>query len=321
MENLAAAVNLGFRVATNWTLRLDGNYRDATTDAGLLGTRIVRSQSPLGGGLELSAPVDSDGRYQTTEDLLRFTVEYQALTWRVWAGGLTASREVSWNQSEWDAPYDVTRDSDGWFIGGGLDLGRKVDATLEFSRGDFQRFIFRTDPQDVDRIAFKLRSHLGKGWRLNLHAMHEAATNPDSWADLDWETTPFGAGVGWTAENGMASAGLTLDWMELSSETGLVLPSGEPGLSVYDTNVTIATAYGMVDRENWRLRGSTTYLTDDGSTWPLESWNVQLRASLLGNGGLEYGLLGEYWSYNEDRADLDDYDVTRYGVFLTWRFE
>jgi hypothetical protein len=53
----------------------------------------------------------------------------------------------------------------------------------------------------------------------------------------------------------------------------------------------------------------------------LESWNVQLRASLLGKSGLEYGLLGEYWSYNEDRADLDDYDVTRYGVFLTWRFE
>jgi hypothetical protein len=92
-------------------------------------------------------------------------------------------------------------------------------------------------------------------------------------------------------------------------------------MSEYDTGVTVATIYGKLDDETWRLSGSATYLTDDGSTWPLESWNAQLRASLLAPGGFEYGILGEYWSYNEDRSDLDDYDVTRYGVFLRWRFE
>jgi len=321
MENLAAAVNLGVRVAQRWTIRLDGNYRDADTDGALLGTRMVRSQSPLGGSLELSAPVDADGRYQTTDSLIRATVEYRTHTWGVWAGGLTASREVAWNQTAWEDSYDVSRDSDGFFVGGSLNLGTKVDATLEFSRGDFQRYVFRTDPQDVDRAAFKLRSQLGKGWRLNLHGMYETATNPDSWAGRDWETTPYGAGIGWTSEGGYASAGLTVDRMELSSETGLVLPSGEDGMSEYDTKVTIATVYGKIDQERWRLYGSATYLTDDGSTWPLESWNAQLRASLLCKGGFEYGILGEYWTYNEDRGDLDDYDVTRYGVFLRWRFE
>lgn len=316
MENLAAAVNLGFRIADRWTLRLDGNYRDATTDANLLGARMVRSQSPLGGGLDLSVPVDDEGRYETTDQVVRATVQYRAASWGVWVGGLTGSRDV-----RWDDDYDVTRDTDGWFVGGLLDLGRTVDVTFEYSMGDFQRYVFRTDPQDVNRAVLKLRSQLGKGWKLNIHGIHEKATNPSEVADLDWKTTPYGVGIAWASGGGHASAGMTIDLMDLTSRTGLVLPSGQSDVSLYDTDVMVGTLYGSLDREVWRLSGSTTYLTDDGSTWPLQSWNVQARVSLLSKCGVEYGLTGEYWSYNEDRGDVDDYDVTRYGLFAIWRFQ
>ena len=40
-----------------------------------------------------------------------------------------------------------------------------------------------------------------------------------------------------------------------------------------------------------------------------------------GPSGFEYGAFLEYWSYDEDIADLDDYDVFRGGVVLLWRFK
>ena len=35
--------------------------------------------------------------------------------------------------------------------------------------------------------------------------------------------------------------------------------------------------------------------------------------------GTELAIFGEYWSYDEERADVDDFDVLRYGVALAWR--
>ena len=46
-----------------------------------------------------------------------------------------------------------------------------------------------------------------------------------------------------------------------------------------------------------------------------------MRLTLYGKSGLQYSAFAQYWSYDEGRASIDDFDVLRYGLAIQWRFE
>jgi len=315
-ETLFGAVNLGFKLSSSWTLRLAGESRDATTDAGLLGQRIVRAMSPLGGAIEISAPVDDNGVYDHTDSEVRLRVEFRRPQWSLWAGGFSAGRDVAWRRTVDDDLFEVDRTSDGFVAGGSWNPGKVVDLSLEYERGDFERYVFRTDPRTVDRIVLKFRSRIGEHWQLSAHARSESADNPSDVAGLDHRANPYGIAASWSGAGGKSAAGVDLERIDIETETGLVLPSGEPGLSRYDLDVASFSAWGDWRSRRVRLHGSGTYLDDRGDTWPLVSWNAMVRVTVQGSHGLEYGVFVEHWSYDDELADLDDFDVTRSGVTL-----
>jgi hypothetical protein len=320
MDSMFGAVNLGFRLGSRWLVRVTAEARDATTDSSLLGRTLVRAMGPPGGEVEFSAAVDETGFYDLHDTEARLRLEYRAPTFSFWAGGLTGSRDVFWKRTS-STRFESSRDSDGFLAGAMWAPGRFLDASLEFEQGDFTRFVFRTDPESVDRATFKLRSHLGRGWQLSAHARYEAATNPDTVAGLDHEASPFGVTASWASKEGESSAALSYEQTDIQTQTGLILPTGEDDVSVYDLDVVSTSLYGQTHAGIFKLHGSATYLTDDGNTWPLESRTAVGRDSLTGPFDIDYGAFVEYWSYDEDLADLDDYDVTRVGVSLLWRFE
>lgn len=319
-DTLAGNLRLGIRLAAHWTLRLEADYRDTSTDAALRGERILRVTNPLGQVFDIAGSIDQRSRIDLTDDRQRLTVEWSDRGWSVWAGGFTASRDVAWRLGEEGETVAVTRDSDGALVGAAWSRGG-VTGSAEYERGSFDRFVVRTDPETVDRLTLRLRASLGGGWEAHGQGRFESADNPDRIAGLDRSSDAYGIGFGWAADDGETGFGLDLDQVDLTSDTDLILPRGGSGVSRYDLALTTVTAHGRAKLGRARLSGSATRLDDAGETWPVESWIARGRAGFDVTEDLEVALVGEYWSYDEERADGDDYDVNRYGLALRWRFQ
>ena len=319
-DTFSAAFSLGFKLGHRWTLRLAGDYRDGSSNSSIVTDRLSRVSSPLGSDFTWRTTFDDDGTFDFTDSMARLTLEYQGNNWSVWGGGSAGSRDVNWQFSESNNPYDEKRDSTGYLLGASWNPGDKVDLTLEFDRGDFDEYIFRIQPETVDRATVKLRTRLGGGWRLDLHGRHITSENPLEVAGLDTKATPYGIACSWTSNAGTSSLGLDLEQYAFKTDTGLVLPSGDLDRSIYELDLSTATLYGHTRSGNFGVAGSVTYLTDDGDSFPVDAWNGRLRLTLYGGNGLEYSALVQYWSYDEVQTDLDDFDVLRYGLALNWRF-
>jgi len=320
-DNLVGRINLGFSVASSWVIRIAGDYRDASTDTGLLGTRLIRATSPTGDAIELSAPIDENGVYDFEDSELRAQLEYRRPSWSLWAGGLSGSRDVSWRQTADDELIDISRDTDGYFVGASWNPDRRLDFSFEYQSGDFTNYVFRTDPGTVDRYSIRLRSQLGKGWQLAAFGRHEEADNPPELAGLDHKNNPYGLTLNWSSSDGQSTAGLDLERFNIETDTGLVLPTGEDALSRYELDASSATLFGDTRIGIFGLRASVSYLEDDGDTWPVEALNGEVRLSIHGGESITYGVFVQYWDYDEKRSDGDDFEVTRAGVSVQWRFQ
>lgn len=320
MDTLAGNFRLGVRLGSSWTLRLESDYRDTSTDATLVGERLLRLSNPRGDVLELPASIEDSSFLDVTDSTTRLTLEWSGGDWSLWAGGFLASRDVDWRIGEEGEDVDVSRDSDGALVGVAWSRGR-VKGSAEIEHGSFDRFIFATDPETVDRLTLRLQADLGGGWDGHLYGRLEEADNPASVSDLDHSSDGYGLGVAWTSTGGGNGFGLDLDVLDLATETGLLLPTGGAGLSVYDLSLVTLTAHGRAELGRARLSGSATRIEDSGDTWPVESWVGRARLGFAIPSDAEIALFGEYWSYDEERAGGDDYDVTRYGLAFNWRFE
>lgn len=319
MDTLAGNLRLGFRLAPRWVLRLEGDYHDTTTDAELLGRTLLRVVNP-GGGFEIPGPVDETSLFDVTDTSGRLSLEWSDHGWTLWAGGSTATRDVEWRRTSDDPTVDVSRGRDGVLAGVSWSRGG-VTGSAELEHGSFDDFVFRTDPETVDRLTLRLRSKLGSGWSLGAHGRFEQADNPPDQSDLDRSSDAYGLSLAWAAAGGTGGFGVDVDVLDISSDVVLLLPSGLPGLSRYDLSLLSTTAHGRYAVGKVRLSGSATRIEDNGDTWPLTSWMARARVGYDIHAGTELALFGEYWSYDEKRADGDDFDVTRYGLALSWRFE
>jgi hypothetical protein len=319
-DTFAGAVSLGFKLGHRWTVRLSGGYRDGSSNSSIVTDRLSRVTSPLGSDITWRTSFDDEGTFDFTDSRTRLTLEYRGNNWSVWGGGISSSREVKWQFSEENDPYDEKRDGTGYLLGAAWSPGEKIDLTLELDSGDFDQYIFRVQPETVDRATLKLRTHLGGGWRLALHGRHVKSDNPDEIAGLDTKATPYGIAGSWTSKDGASSIGLDLERYAFKTDTGIVLPGGELDHSIYELDLSTATLYGHTRSGIFGVSGSVTYLTDDGDSFPVDAWNGRLRLTIYGASGLEYSALVQYWSYDEVQFDLDDFDVLRYGLAVNWRF-
>jgi hypothetical protein len=320
-DTFAGAVSLGFKLGHRWTLRAAGDYRDGSSNSSIVTDRLSRITSPLGSDITWRTSFDDAGNFDFTDSRMRLTLEYQGNNWSVWGGGISSSREVNWQFSEDNDAYDITRDGTGYLLGASWRPGDVVDLTVEFDRGDFDDYIFRVEPETVDRATFKLRTRLGGGWRLDLHGRHVESSNPSEIAGLETKATPFGIAGSWTSSDGSSMLGLDLERYAFKTDTGLVLPSGDLDRSIYELDLSTATLYGHTRLGAFGVTGSVTYLEDDGDSFPVDAWNGRLRLTFYGTSGLEYSALVQYWSYDEVLFDVDDFDVLRYGLAVNWRFE
>lgn len=334
LDTFAGDVRLGVLLAPQWTLRLEGMVRDRSTDATLLGRRLIRVVDPLGNPFELAALLDESTFFDVTDDRERVTLEWRNGGYTAWGGAFVAQRDVSWRISP-DEPLpegvperDVVRDTDGFLVGFAWNRGR-VTGNVEYERGDFEDFVFRTDPETVDRLALRLRSALGNGWEISARGRIEESDNRQEVAALDHSSDAFGVGLGWASSKATSSFGLDLDVIDLTTVTDLVLPGEDPeildlrapSISRYDLSLRTLGLHGHTELGKARLSGSATRVEDDGDTWPVDSWIARARVGFEVAARTELAILGEYWSYDEERAEADDYDVTRLGLAVNWRFE
>jgi hypothetical protein len=319
-DTLAGAYRLALRLGRGWRLRFSADYRDASSDSSLLGERLLKAFNPTGAGLELSAPIDDTGRFDTTDTTGRLEIEYRTDRWAVWGGGFAASRDVEWRLTADGDRVDVSRDSGGAVAGASINLGRRLAGSVEYEHGSFQDYVFRTDPDTVNRVTVRLSSHLGRAWVLNVHGRYEGTDNPRSIADLSTNSTAVGAALLWSSPKGGRTVGVDASILDLSTDTGLILPTGGSGTSRYDTSVRRFSAFARLGNDSRRLTWRLAWLTDQGETWPVDAWNAAVRFDFRIVGRLMAGLFGQYWSYDEQRARLDDFSVARYGLALHWSF-
>ncbi len=314
-------LSLGFALAPRWTLRFDGDYRDGAGDSKALVRRLIRATSPDGNVVEYSGSFDDSGVFDLTDSSALLSVEYHGDAWSFKAGGGTLAREVDWRLTNDGDAVDTTRSATNFLAGFTWSPGRHLDLTLDYDHGSFDDPIFRIDPETIDRTTLKIRSHLGNGWYLDVHGRYVTATNGPAEADLDRTRTPWGIAGSWTSNDGSSNVGITFDRYSLDTKTTLVVPGGNPSVSTYDLDLTTTTIHGATRSDLVGFSGSLTYLKDTGTTWPVDSWTGNLRFTLYGPRHLEYSVIVQYWSYDEGLTSVDDFDVTRYGLALTWRFQ
>jgi hypothetical protein len=190
----------------------------------------------------------------------------------------------------------------------------------EYEHGTFEQYIFRTDPEKVDRLTLRLRSNLGGGWDATARIRTERSDNPSSVSGLDHSSDAFGFTVGWNSKDGTNGFGFDADQTDLTTDTGIVLPNGGAGLSRYDLNLVTLGLHGHTQLGPVRLFGNFVRLRDEGRSWPMRSWNGLVRAALEGPKGTEFSLFAQYRTYHQSKNTLDDFNATRYGLIIRWRF-
>lgn len=317
-DSLAGTLRASARLGAGFTLRLLGDYRDATTDAALLGARLLRATDPRGNVFEFSTPVD-EASYVDVRDAygrLELAKDFGAVT--LWAGGLAASRDAAWRRQRQDPATDASRTSGGGLAGLSLELGDPLSLDVEYEHGSFSKYVFRTDADTVDRVSGRLASRPGAGFALALTGRWEKATNDVPGAGLSNETSALGASAGWSSEDGRNGLFLEAEAFDVSNAVGTVLPTGQPSTLLYDLRLLrlggdLRLGVGPVFAE-----AGAFWTEDRGDSQPLKSTVATARVGVDLPANLRLSLFGQYYRYDEERSDLDDYEVTRGGVALHW---
>lgn len=309
-DTLLGNVRLAARLANRWTLRVSADHRDTSTDATLLGQRLVKITNPDGYGLDLSGPLTGQSIFDYTDTSERLEVERAGEQITIRAGAIASQRNVN----------DVRRHSTGAILGGSWRQGR-LSTSAELEHGTFQHYVFRTDPRTVNRLHLRIATPLRPAWRLQGEGRFERSANPGSVSALEHRSNAGSLDLSWAPAARSASAGLSVGMTNLRTRTDLVLPGNAAGASIYDLSLLTTTAHGQWTPGRYSLYGAVTRARDNGSTWPVGTWNGNVRATMRVGARADVGLFAERWSYNERLATADDFDADRYGVLLIWRIQ
>ena len=290
-------------------------------DSDLLGPNLVKMTSTTGNTVTFGETLDETGSFDVTDRVGRIEVERRGAGWSVWGGAFAATRDVSWLMASGETdPFHVDRDSAGWLVGTFWNARKCFKVNAEYEHGSFERYIFRTDPETVDRLTLRIRSELGKGWHLYARGRFEKADNPVSESELDRRSNSYGLGLGWDSADGRSGFALDAEMLDLTTDNSIRLPEGEWETARYDLNLFTLGLHARTTVGKVRLQADVERLKDSGETWPLGSWAALASASVDGPKNTEFSVFVRHRSYDEVRATVDDFDATRYGVVVRWRF-
>lgn len=323
MDTWAANLRMGFAITQNLKLRLLGNLNDSRTDSALLGQRLLRLTSPTGHVNDIVLPIDEAGMFDTKDQGGRIEIAWEARTFAIWAGGFAAQRDVSWKTTQAEPAHDAERDTRGTVAGASLNLPSGFRLSAEYEHGAFDGFVFRTEPETVDRLTGRLQLTLSGGFSASVHGRWEEGSNPPAEAALDRQSKSGGLTAGWEHPSALHGISAGVNISNFHSETGILLPApsgGIPGTSIYDLSAVTFTAAGHVTLGPVRIAADGSRVEDDGDTWPLTSWTVNGRVSVRASAKTELSAFVQHYSYDESRADRDDYEVSRYGLLVRWDF-
>lgn len=309
-----AAASLG----AGFTLRLLGDYRDAATDATLLGARLLRATDPRGNAFEISVPVDEASTIDVRDLYGRAEVAKSFGAVTLWVGGLGASRDVTWRRQRADAATDVSRSTGGGLAGLSVALGPPFSLDVEYEHGSFSKYVFRTDADTVDRVSGRLTSRPGAGLSLSLNGRWEKAANDLPGAGLRNETSAAGASVGWSSADGRNGLFLEAEAFDVTNAVGTVLPTGQPSTVRYDLQLLRLGGDLRLGAGPVHAEAGAWWTEDRGDSQPLKSTVATARVGVDLPASLTLSLFGQYYRYDEERSDRDDYEVTRGGVALRW---
>lgn len=311
-------VRAGFSLGSGFALRVFGDLRDGTSDGSLLGQRLITLTNPVGGTVEISGPLSGATNFSVKDQGARLEVSKEGAGWNLTLGALARSRRVLWQESPSASATDVERTVSGGLASGAVSLGSRLSANVTYERGAFQRYVFRTDPETVDRVTCRLSADLGAGFKASARGQYEGARNPVDVAGLANRSRSAGGAASWESASGGSGATLDADLVSLRTDTGLVLPGGAAGSSVYDLSLLTVSAAIRHALGPVRIELNGARMEDRGETWPVRSWNAGGRVTFLGPERVELSVFVDHRSYDEGTADRDDFDVTRYGVGVRW---
>lgn len=315
--NLAMA----FTLSHNWVFRVSGDYRDANQDSNIAADYQFYFPHPGGPATVIHNPLEGTGNFEVKDTNVSGVLEFHTPKFAVWGGGFSAGRDVTDPAVGADvAPWSVNRTSSGYLVGVSTNLGTKFNASAEYQNGTFEKYVFRTDPESANRLTVRLNSVLGKGWSLGAHGRFEYATNPSEISGRDYRSETYGVSCDWLSAKGTGGFGFNVDRLYLKNDINIILPDRQGELSQYDVDTITAGVRGHLQVGKVDLDANVTRVTDDGKTWPISSWFGDARATLHGPKNLDFSLLVQYRYYNEDLANVDNYEATRYGLVIRWRF-
>ena len=314
-DTLAAGLNLGVALGRGWFLKTSGDYRRQNLDSTLLGQRLLTA-GPVGAPPIIVAweSYDASRLLHVKDEDYHFGFEKRAATWSTWAEGVWTARTVQ------HGAVDPKRTSNGYLIGGSWNPSSKFNVTGEYERGSFSEYIFRTEPDKADRFSIRVNSRLGRGWQLSARGRFETGSNPAEISKLGYHSDAYGFAANYTTKSGKAGYGFSANRTGLRTHTNIILPAGQPDVSVYDTNTWVYGANGHVDAGRVSFQADWVYWNDKGSSWPVRSWTAGLKATIRAAKGIEFDLFGRYRYFNESLTNLNDYDASRYGLIIRWRF-
>lgn len=311
-------LRVGLAVSPFLTLRVRGSMNDTSTDATLVGQRLLRVLGP-GGGAEVGVAVNAAMSFDRRDTDLAGEADLHRGPFAVVVAYHEASRDVKYRLD--DDPH-LTRDARAWHVTASYAPGRAFSAEAGWADRAFSDTVFRTDAESVERVWLKLRARPLAGLEIAAYTEREQADNPAAVAALDREGTLAGLSATFTAASG-AFVSATADWLDLTSSTGTQFwaPGPTAGVSLYDTEIsTLAVRGGFAVGDRVKVAGGVLALADGGASLPFDSHGYDLRADLELPRDLGLSLFANRWSYDLEESDEEDYDVDRYGLSLRWRF-
>ncbi len=316
-------LRLGFAVMPNHlTLRIRGHYEDASADSTLIGDRILRFIGP-GGSVDFPLAFNDFGAFDRTDKDVAAEVEVVQGPFTLAVDYHDGSREIAEQHGAEFPRQAVTRDAKGWSATASVALSQTLSAQVGWENGSFERYVFRTDPETVKRLWAKLRLRPVAGVELAAYGNRETADNPVAVAGLDRTNEGIGLSATLTAGSGTFAA-LSVDRLKLNSSVDtlfFVNKFQQSGLSTYQTDLrTVSLRGALALGKAARLAGGVLRINDGGESLPFSSWAYDIRFELAGPLQLDYGVFANYWSYRQDRTNLENFDVTRYGISLGRRF-
>ncbi|MEW6337088.1 MAG: hypothetical protein AB1625_06765 [Acidobacteriota bacterium] len=321
VEQRLGHIRLGFAPAKGLTLRVRGRWEESTQDGSAVGERLLRVAGN-GGSFEISDPIDDQTAFERTDEEAAAEVEWQRGPVALTVDYHEGSREVAYRRETESPPEAVARDLSGWGATASVAFSRALSFDAGVRTGNFEKYVFRTEPESVRRTWGRLRARASDRLEFTAYASREAADNPADVADLDRSVDGTGISVVYSTDGGaFVVAGFDALSIDSRTELRFFAPGRAIDTSRYSSRLMVPyVRFAAPIGAGFKISGGALRVGDDGESSPFVSQQADLRVEVDGPFDLDWAVFANYWKYDQDGATADDFTVARYGVAIGRRF-